>query len=384
MTRELFADAPGPLEERDAMIALSMVPGVGPGRLRALVALFGSAQAVLAAPPRALRDAPGIGPQTAQAIRAFDDTDAVAAQVAQAERVGASLLLGWDEQFPRLLREIYDPPAALWVRGTLPSAEAPMMAIVGSRKCTDYGRHLAHDLAQALVQRGYTIVSGLAYGIDAAAHQGAVAAGGRTIGVLGSGVDVIYPARHADLARRMLKHGALVSEYPLGAAPDAPNFPRRNRIISGMSAGVLVVESGETGGSLITARLALEQNREVFAIPSPVHSASGKGTNRLIQQGHAKLVMTVEDILEELAPPTRRVPEGTEDPAAPEAPAPRDLSALNDVERRLYEALEPTPLHIDVICERSNLDASDALVYLLNLEFNGLVRQMAGKQFMRT
>lgn len=383
MTRELFADTPGPLEERDAMIALLMVPGVGPGRLRALVALFGSAQAVLGASPRALRDAPGIGPQTAQAIRAFDDTDAVARQVAQAERVGASLLLGWDERFPRLLREIYDPPAALWVRGALPAANAPTMAIVGSRKCTDYGRHLAHDLAQELVQRGYTIVSGLAYGIDAAAHQGAVAAGGQTVGVLGSGVDVIYPARHAGLARRMLERGAVISEFPLGTGPEATNFPRRNRIISGMSEGVLVVESGASGGSLITARLALEQNREVFAIPSPVHSASGTGTNRLIQQGHAKLVMTVEDILEELTPPTRPAPEGAADATVPEA-TPRDLSGLNDVERRLYDALEPTPLHIDVICERSDLDASDALVYLLNLEFSGLVRQMAGKQFMRT
>jgi len=382
MARELFSDIPEPAQERDALIALSLVPGVGPGRIRALVARFGSAHAVRAATPGALAEVPGIGPQIARAIFEFDDPEAVNAQVRQASQVGASLMFGWDRGFPSLLREIYDPPAALWVRGQLPPPDRPMMAIVGSRKCTDYGRHIARDFAEALVGEGFVIVSGLAYGIDKAAHQGALAAGGCTVGVLGSGVDVIYPSRHEEMARRMMQRGAVVSEYPLGTGPEASNFPRRNRIISGMCAGVLVVESGESGGSLITARLALEQNREVFAIPSPVHSRSGRGTNRLIQQGHAKLVMTLDDILSEVQPSTvdRPAPTG-ESPTTEPTPA---VETLNPVERRLYETLEPTPLHIDQICERAELDASDALVYLLNLEFSGLVRQMAGKQFMRT
>ncbi len=386
MTSDLFANAPDPLAERDAIVALSMVPGVGPGRLRSLVARFGSAVEALTAPPQALEQVSGIGSQTAKAIHSFDDTDAVRAQVERAERVGAELLLGWDPRFPSLLREIYDPPAALWVRGQLPPPDLPLVAIVGSRKCTDYGRHIAHDFAEELAQRGYVIVSGLAYGIDAAAHQGAIAGGGWTIGVLGSGVDVIYPSRHAELARRMMEQGGVVSEFPLGAAPDAPNFPRRNRIISGMSQGLLVVESGPKGGSLISARLAVEQNREVFAIPSPVHSRAGIGTNRLIQDGHAKLVLSVGDMLEEFGDlsidPDGQATSATAMPAAHSHEP--DLSELSDVERRLYEALEPTPQHIDRICERAELDASDALVYLLNLEFSGYVRQMAGKQFMRT
>ena len=361
-------------EEQRALVALSLVPGVGPGRIRALLAAFGTATTACDASPRALAKVPGIGPQTAAAIAAFSDHAAVEAQLDQAERAGATLLTAQDPRFPGRLREIYDPPAFLWMQGTLTPADERALAIVGTRRATDYGKRMAGEFAEALAGRGFTVVSGLAYGIDAAAHRAAVRAGGRTLAVLGSGVDRIYPARHARLAREITGQGALLSEYPLGAAPDAVNFPRRNRIISGLALGTLVVEAFETGGALITARMAVEQNREVFALPSPVHSAAGRGTNRLIQRGHAKLVLGVEDILDEL---------GFDDAVAETPAEPAPPPSLNDVERRLYDALGPEPLHIDALCRATGLDASTALVYLLSLEFKGLVRQMAGKQFFR-
>ncbi len=371
-------DASAPSDEpaeQQALVALSLVPGVGPGRIRSLLARFGTAEAVMHAAPAALAETDGVGPQTAQAIRAFDDHAAVEEQLRRAAQVGATLVAAWDERFPRLLRQIYDPPAFLWMRGDLQPKDERAVAIVGTRRCTEYGRQQARRFSAELAGRGFTIVSGLAYGIDAAAHAAALEAGGRTVAVLGSGVDRIYPARHTRMAHEIIQgQGAVISEYALGAAPDAPNFPRRNRIISGMTLGTLVVEAHETGGALITARLATEQNREVFAVPSPVHSAAGTGTSHLIQRSHAKLVLSADDILEELGV------ENTSTPAPAEAAPPPDL---NPVEERLYDALEAEPIHIDALCEKTDLDASDALVYLLSLEFKGLVRQMAGKQFYR-
>lgn len=361
--------------EQRALIGLSLVPGVGPGRIRAILARFRSAARAMKASPRALAEVPGIGPQTAQAIAAFDGDRVAEEQLRQADRVGAWLLPLWDGRFPRLLQQIYDPPAFLWVRGEFTPEDERAIAIVGTRRATEYGRGVAHDLAQALAERGLTIVSGLAYGIDGAAHRGAlVPPGGRTLAVFGSGVDRIYPSRHTRLAEAIEGRGALLSEYPMGAAPDAPNFPRRNRIVSGLALGTLVVEAFEKGGALITARLALEQNREVFAIPSPVQSRAGAGANRLIQCGHAKLVLTADDVLDELglaAPET--VPSASEPPP--------DLAP---VEQKLLDALGSEPIHIDALCAATGLDASTALVYLLSLEFKGLVRQMAGKQFFRT
>jgi DNA processing protein len=360
-------------EEQRALIALSLVPGVGPGRIRTLVSHFGGAAAALSASRQALAAVPGIGPQTAAAIASFDGDDAVDAQLKRAEQADATLLPVWDERFPPLLRQIYDPPAFLWVRGALRPSDERAVAIVGTRRATEYGRRLAHEFAAALVRHGFTIVSGLAYGIDLAAHRGALEAGGRTLAVLGSGVDRIYPARHAGLAREVTAQGALLSEYPLGAEPDAPNFPRRNRIVSGLSLGTLVVEAYETGGALITARLAVEQNREVFAVPSPVHSKAGAGSNRLIQQGYAKLVLTVDDILVELGA-------GAEAAAAVPTPPP---PALHPVEQQLLDVLTAEPIHIDTLCLRTGLDPSTVLVHLLGLEFKGVVRQLAGKQFFR-
>lgn len=371
------ATMPGPEEQR-ALIALSLVPGVGAGRMRALLAQFGTASAVMSASRAALTQVRGVGPQTAAAITDFDDYAAVEQQLERANQIGATLITPWDERFPTRLRQIYDPPALLWMRGSLTAADGRALAIVGTRRCTDYGRQQAYHFAQEFVRHGFTVVSGLAYGIDAAAHRGALEAGGRTIAVLGSGVNRIYPTRHVRLARAVTEQGAVLSEYPLDAAPDASNFPERNRIVSGMTLGTLVVESHREGGALITARLAVEQNREVFAVPSALGRGAGVGTNRLIQRGHAKLVIDVDDILEELnveaAAPTQEATEAETEPKPPE---------LNAVERKLYEALDSEPVHIDVLCDATDLDPSTALVYLLRLEFKGLVRQMAGKQFYR-
>lgn len=364
-------------DEHRALIALSLVPGVGPGRIRSLLARFGSACAVLQSSRKVLDAVPGIGTHIADAIASFDAYDEVEEQMALASRAGILLLTVWDEPFPRLLRQIYDPPAFLWLKGALKQRDERGIAIVGTRRASDYGRRMAFQFAYELGRRGYTVISGLAYGIDAEAHRGALEAGARTLAVLGSGVDRVYPARHVALARAITQQGAVLSEYPLGAAPDGPNFPRRNRIVSGLALGTLVVEAHETGGALITARLAVEQNREVFALPSPVHSRSGVGTNRLIQRGHAKLVLTVDDILEEIG--------GVEAPVQTAAvPSCMVPDHLHPVERRLYDVLEHTPQHIDAICQKTGHDSSTALVYLLNLEFKGLVSQMAGKQFFRT
>lgn len=363
-------------DEIRALVALSLVPGIGPGRIRTLMSYFGSARAALRASRSALECVPGIGAQIGAAIAEFRSDDVVDQQFERADKVGAELITVWDDRYPELLRQIYDPPTFIWVRGDLREVDQRAIAIIGTRRATDYGRRIAHDFASELAGRGFTIVSGMAYGIDAAAHRGAMAAGGRTIAVLGSGVDRIYPAEHLNLANQIIEHGALISEFPLGAAPDAPNFPRRNRIVSGLTLGVLVVEAHEKGGALITARLAIEQNREVFAIPGSLYSAAGAGCNRLIQRGHAKLVLNVDDIISELGVMTG------ESSSAPEDKS-EIVSQLSDIESLLYNALDSTPVHIDTLCARINVEPSTALVYLLSLEFKGLVRQMAGKQFLR-
>ncbi|MDX1419173.1 MAG: DNA-processing protein DprA [Rubricoccaceae bacterium] len=370
--------APADPEEQRALVALSLVPGVGPGRLRALLARFGSATAVRRASPRQLAAANGVGRQTAEAVAAFRDEAEVDRQFRRAADVGAALVTLHDPRYPALLRRIYDPPPLLWVRGRLGPEDERAVAVVGTRKATAYGKRAAEHLAGDLAGRGLTVVSGLAYGIDGAAHRAALAAGGRTVAVLGSGVDRIYPSRHGGLVRQILdgEAGAVVSEFPLGAEPDAGNFPRRNRIISGLSLGTLVVEARETGGALITAMMALEQNREVWAVPAPLFSEM-EGTNRLVRRGYAALVTRVDEVLEDLEHVLGPVAPGAAAATAVEAPD------LNRVEARLYEALGPEPVPLDTLCADTGLDAPTALVYLLNLEFRGLVRQLAGKQFFR-
>ncbi len=359
--------------EQRALIALSLVPGIGPGKIRALVGRFGSAVAVLDAPWQTLIAAPGIGEATARRIRTHAADAAVDQQLERAARVGAVLLPFTDASYPDLLRRIYDPPAFLWVRGRIEALLRPCLAVVGARRATEYGIRAARTLAGDLAARGMCVVSGLAYGIDVAAHDAALRVGGRSVAVMGSGVDRVYPSIHERIAARMLDAGALVSEYPLGAQPDAPNFPRRNRLISGMSLGTLVVEALEDGGALITAKLALEQNREVFAVPGRIFDATSDGCHMLIQTGMAKLVRNADDVLDEL--------QGFERQPPPEA-SHREAD-LSDDERRLFAAIGNDAVHIDDLCLQTEIEPSAALVILLSLEFKGLVRQVAGRHFYR-
>ena len=362
-----------PLEEQRALVALSLVPGVAAGRLRQLLSAFGSAREALAASRATLGSVPGIGRRTAARIASFEDEGAVDRQLASAARAGATMVPIWDDRYPFLLKQIFDPPVFLWVRGQMPrSAETDRaVAIVGTRRPTSYGRRVAQEMSAALARLGFTIVSGLAYGIDAAAHAAALEVGGRTVAVLGSGVDRIYPSRHRRLAHEMLERGALLSEFPLGARPDAVNFPRRNRLVSGLAAASIIVEAYEEGGALITAALAVDQNRDVFAVPGPIHSPASAGTNRLIQRLEAKLVQNVGDVLSELGVVVD----------ASVMPLPVDASTLAPDEQRLCRVLTDDPMHIDAVCAASGVDASVALVHLLQLEFRGVVRQAAGKHF---
>ena len=377
---DLFAqNAPTDADELRALVALSLVPGVGPGRIRSLLAHFGSASAVLAASPRALAQVDRVGPHTAKAIRDFDGDATVDEQFERAARVGAELVPLWDDRYPRLLRQIYDPPAVLWLRGDLLPQDGRAIAIVGTRRATDYGKRVAHDFAFELAQRGFTIVSGLAYGIDTAAHRGALEAGGRTLAVLGSGVDRIYPSRNKPLAEQIAAGRAGCSPSSLSARRPTRRTSRAATGSSqGCSLGTLVAEARKTGGALITAWMALEQNREVWAAPAAVFSPTGEGTNQLIRKGYATLVTTVDELLEEIEGQLEAVP-GT----SPVAPVPAPPPVLNGAEAKLYDALTAEPVHLDTLCERSGLDTSNALVYLLSLEFKGLVRQLAGKQFFR-
>ncbi len=362
--------------ERRALVALSLVPGVGPGRVRALLAAFGSAGAVMAAPAGRLVRVEGVGRKTAEAIRAADDVDEVDRQFRRADQVGARLVAFGDAEYPPRLREIYDPPPFLWVRGHLTDADARAVAVVGTRKASDMGRRIAERFGAGLAKAGVTVVSGLAYGVDVAAHRAALGAGGRTVAVLGSGVDRIYPSRHGPVVREILDRdaGAVVSEFPLGTAPDASNFPRRNRLVSGMSVATVVAEARASGGALLTAAMALEQNRDVFAVPASIFTEM-QGTNGLIQKGYAALAASVSDVLAAVDPQLD-VPDAP--PAEPPPPS------LTGVERALYDVLTFEPTALDVVCDRSGVDASSALVYLLQLEFRGLVRQLSGKQFYRT
>lgn len=363
------------MDEARAIVTLSLVPGIGSTRLRSLVAYFGDAREALRAGPAAWLQVPGIGEGTARNRLLLPQQTEIDAQFRKADAVGARLMAFSDPDFPPALQEIYDAPAFLWVRGTLLPEDAQAIAVIGTRRATEYGRRVTQHFTRGLVERGWTIISGLAYGIDGVAHRAALDAGGRTLAVLGSGVDRIYPSSHTALARDILAHGALISEFPMGAAPDAVNFPKRNRIISGMSRGVLVTEAYVSGGALLTAHMAIDQNREVFAVPAPFDSTAGEGGNRLIQRSFARLVLSPEDITAEFGLPS--VPEQT---APPQFELP--VALTGDAER-LFQHLGQEPIGLDRLCMALELNPSTALVALLELEFQGLVRQLAGKQFVR-
>lgn len=384
-------------------LALRRVPGVGPRTAHVLLEKFGTPEKVFSLDAAEIAAA-GVQAKVARAITAFRDFEPLDRELCELPRVGARLLRWSDGDYPAALREIPDPPPYLFVRGKAPDSDVRYVAVVGARAASDAGRRMARRLGFELAAKGFAVVSGLARGIDAEAHQGALDAGGTTVAVLGSGIDVIYPAEHRPLAEAILANGgAIFSELPVGTDPRPENFPTRNRIISGLSLGVVIVEAAEKSGSLITARMALEQNRQVFAVPGSPLGGKSSGSNRLIKQG-AVLVDCVEDVLEELAP---QLAESATKPAAigggstkagrssHDSEKSRGSTGAKSVERILksgdatvnaakaiiLELKDDSKLHVDALIEASGLDAQTVLRLLLELELKGIVAQHPGKLF---
>ncbi len=358
-------------------IRLSLVEGVGPRIRKRLLDHFGSPKAALAAAPSELRKLEGVGPKLTQKIaKASEEVDAES-EIALCRQQGISIITELDAEYPRTLREIPDPPGLLFVRGELKPCDALGIGIVGTRHGTAYGLRQAERLAASLSRAGLTIISGLARGIDAAAHRGALEAGGRTLGILASGVLKIYPPEHVALANAVAANGALISEQPPRSSPLAGTFPQRNRIISGMSLGVIVVEAAERSGALITARHAMEQGRDVFAVPGNVDSRASRGCHRLLRDG-AILVESADDVLEQLGPLVEAVPR--DDGRTVHHPA--EL-LLNDLEQKVLDAIRCEATSIDEIVVQSGLPVPQVLATLSVLEMRHLIKRLSGTTVLR-
>lgn len=360
-------------DELPYWLALSRTPGVGPATFQRVLASFASPRQVFERPAADLQEFLKLPKATAAALAA-PDWRAVESDLAWGEGDRHHILTLHDPSYPSLLREIADPPPLLYVRGDASLLGHPQLALVGSRNPSAGGRQLATDFARHIARCGMVVTSGLALGIDAASHLGALAGGGWTIAVSGTGPDLVYPARHRELAEKIIDHGALVTEFPPGTPPMAANFPRRNRIISGMSLGTLVVEAALRSGSLITARLAAEQGREVFAVPGSIHNPLARGCHALIRQG-AKLVETIDDILEELGPLAAFSVGDRQGQTMAKGP---DEAELSGGQKALYENLGFEPISIDMLVERSGLTADVVSSMLLTLELQGRVTSTGG------
>jgi DNA processing protein len=343
-------------------VGFSLIPRIGRVKLSRLESYFGDLQSAWQATPGELKKA-GLDRGSANAVNYWRTNISLDAEMEKLGEYGVKVSTFHDPDYPARLKEIYDYPPVLYIRGKLLPQDEWCLAVVGTRRSTVYGRQAAEELTTDLARNKITIVSGLARGIDSIAHRSALEAGGRTIAVAGCGLDIVYPAENAALARDIINHGALISEFPLGTRPRADNFPRRNRILSGLSLGVLVVEANETSGAMITAHLALEQNREVFAVPGSILSPASQGTNRLIQEG-AKLVRDHTDILEELnLTAVAQQMELTE------------LLPTTETETRLLKQLSTEPTHIDEVCRSSGLPVATVSGTLAMMELKGLVKQ---------
>lgn len=354
-------------------LGLKSVPGVGNRLFQNLIQRFGEPAKVFSASTAELLQVPGVTDRLAGILQGYQIPADVYEDLALAKKHGVEILTCSDYDYPALLRHIHDPPPLLYVRGRL-RRDSLNIAIVGSRNATSYGRSVTEGLSGKLTLRGFTVVSGMARGIDAAAHWGALSAGGETIAVLGCGLGITYPAENRRLYHRIVESGAVISEFPFLTPPEARNFPVRNRIISGLSLGTVIVEATHQSGSLITARLAAEQGREVFAVPGSITSFKSMGTHRLIKQG-AKLVEHVEDIVEELniaiSEPSADVEE--------KPPVP-----LTQEERGILDELSPYPVHIDKLVRELSLSPARVSGLLLQLELKGLVTQSPGKFFAKS
>ena len=350
-------------------VGFNLVKGIGAVRMKALINHFGDLSLAWQAPADALQAA-GLSPKLAERviqIRTRVDLEKFMVKVAAQ---GITILTWEDEDYPSCLKEIDQPPPVIYVRGTLTTEDAWAVAVVGTRRVSAYGRQVTGELAAYLANNGITVVSGLARGVDAISHQSALRVGGRTIGVLGCGVDRIYPPEHAQLAGKMIASGAILSDYAPGTPPDAANFPPRNRLISGLSKATVVVEAGETSGALITAQFAVDQGREVFAVPGNILAPQSKGTNRLIEQG-AHPMLSPRDVLEVLN--LTRVTEQREV---------RKILPSNELEAKLLSVLSHEPLHMDDICNQTSLPIERVSATLVMMELKGSVRQVGGLHYV--
>lgn len=364
-------------------IALSFVIGVGSRTAATLIDRYGSPTVVFGASAQSLEQA-GLRRDTIEVIKSAEPREKASREIEELERLGGVPIILTDDRYPTMLRETYDPPIVIYCRGAFTNAFAqPVVAIVGSRRCSTYGRNVAEKLSRELAERGVTIVSGLARGIDSAAHRGALEGGGLTVGVMGTGLDAVYPKENRKLAERIVERGALITEFSLGTPPVSQNFPFRNRVISGLALGVLVVEGAERSGSLITARLAYEQGRDVFAVPGNITSSKSFGPNYLIKDG-AKLVHTWRDVIEELPAELKAAILSAERGESRIAQVRMEEIPLSDSERKVLRMLSTDDaVHIDQLISKAGLGSGELMGALLKLEMMDRIRQLPGKSFVR-
>lgn len=358
----------------DLFLLLS-VEGIGPGKVRNLLAKFKSTKNILTTDYQTLSNAINskLAKGIMKAVRERSEVEkSVEDELKKLDKLGGKIITIWDEEYPPILKKIYDPPLLFYILGNLVEQDQFCIAIVGTRQPTDYGKVQAEKIGNELSKQGISIVSGMARGIDSIAHNSAIKAGGRTIAVVGTGLNIIYPPENRKLFEKIVESGAVISEFNLGTKPDAQNFPRRNRIISGLSLGVVIIETGIAGGALQTAAFALDQNREVFALPGNVGVKQSDGTNLLIQKSEAKLIRSAEDIILELELKLKPVLGKN---------IPKQQIDLTLFEEKIINVLNSAPLQIDRIASLTNMSTSDCLVNLLSLEFKGLVKQLPGKMF---
>ena len=365
------------LEKLTELRLLLEVEGIGPGKLRNLLARFRSTSKVLSADFKSLLEVEGISTSLARRIQRINSRynefyDLLKIEQERLDKLNASVVTVWDQEYPSVLKKIYDPPLILYTIGNYNEKDIYSLAIVGTRQPTNYGRIQTERIASDLAHQGITVVSGMARGIDSISHNRTLRENGRTVAIIGSGLDVIYPPENRRMFDEICEKGMIISEYPLGTQPDAQNFPKRNRIISGLSLGTIVIESGITGGALQTASFALDQGKEVFAVPGNLGVRQSEGTNLLIQKGEAALIRSAEDVLLELELKLKPVLGKN---------IPKKVEGLNLFEEKIITVISSEPLQIDKIAAMTQINTSECLVHLLSLEFKGLVKQLPGKMF---
>jgi len=371
--------------ELKSLVALTSIKNIGSKRIHQLKHLAGSVSGIFNLTHKQITSIYGIGEAIAGEILHFDQWDEVDEIIRKTTEMGGSIITQKHKMYPPLLKQIYDPPLILWVLGNTKALTDDSLAVVGTRSCSGYGKRAAAKLVKQLVHKNINIVSGLAYGIDTIAHKTTVEEAGKTVAVLGSGIDVIYPNSNRALVDRIIEcNGAVISEFTLGTKPDAPNFPVRNRIVSGMTMGTLVVESGKAGGSMITINSALNQNREVFAVPHPLDGNNNEGCNSLIRDGLAKLVITADDIMNEITHLRTSTAVHEEKSGMESQPEPKWKKAdLSEKQQQICIQLDQieSPMHIDELAEQLESPTSALMVDLLSLEMMGCIEQNAGKYF---